>query len=76
MECSDLKKIIFQFQGSPELSNGGVDVGEVETSAAEETGDKDVVSRSLEQRSWRLRELMESEHDYVNDLAQVLWTKT
>jgi len=56
--------------GSPELSNGGVDVGEVETSAAEETGDKDVVSRSLEQRSWRLRELMESEHDYVNDLAQ------
>ena len=49
-----------------------MDVGEVETSAAEETGDKDVVSRSLEQRSWRLRELMESEHDYVNDLAQVL----
>ena len=38
---------------------------------AEEEGDKDLVARSLEQRSWRIKELIETENDYVNYLAQV-----
>ena len=43
-------------------------------SAAEEEGKKEreneVVARSLEQREYRIRELVESERDYVTDLAQ------
>ena len=39
---------------------------------AEEEGDKDLVARCLEQRSWRIKELIETENDYVKDLAQVV----
>jgi hypothetical protein len=44
------------------------------STAEEEEGkkerDKEVVARALEQREFRIRELVESERDYVADLAQ------
>ena len=55
------------------MSNGCVEEGESMTPLpAEEEGDKDLVARSLEQRSWRIKELIETENDYVKDLAQVV----
>ncbi|XP_023330642.1 triple functional domain protein isoform X4 [Eurytemora carolleeae] len=45
---------------------------EVEERLAEEDGsvEDEVAARALEQRGWRVRELVESEQDYVSDLAQ------
>jgi hypothetical protein len=50
-------------------------LAETSTSKAEEEEEKrerdsEAVARALEQREYRIRELVESERDYVTDLAQ------
>ncbi len=50
-------------------------MAETPTSKAEEEEEKrerdsEAVARALEQREYRIRELVESERDYVTDLAQ------
>jgi hypothetical protein len=50
-------------------------LAEPPTSKAEEEEEKrdrdsEAVARALEQREYRIRELVESERDYVTDLAQ------
>jgi hypothetical protein len=50
------------------MTNQECEEGEEEEGKKER--DKEVVARALEQREFRIRELVESERDYVADLAQ------
>jgi hypothetical protein len=68
---STFNSILFPIQETKEL-NG---LAETPTSKAEEEEEKrerdsEAVARALEQREYRIRELVESERDYVTDLAQ------
>ena len=44
--------------------------GDEEEEEGKKERENEVVARSLEQREYRIRELVESERDYVTDLAQ------
>ena len=74
-----INKKLFLLQELPETCNG-VEVSAKKVTTEEPSGDSgaedsapsddSVAARSIEQRGWRVSELIDSEKDYVSDLAQ------
>ena len=52
------------------VSNNSIDNATTATTTTSGGCASDSISKHLEQRDWRVRELIESENDYVSDLGQ------
>jgi hypothetical protein len=59
-----------ELNGLPDITATTSTVKTAEEEEVKKERDKEVVARALEQREYRIRELVESEQDYVADLAQ------